>query len=282
MSTKPKYNWLGIVSLAVILALLFIYLGVRSFNTSLISTDLVATLPYTIVALFSFVFCFLDLADNFADFGIKVPLANKYGWGYLAFSTVIPMILLYAYLNYLPTLGVPKIGDVWITSFVVALSFPLLIRSKFFSYTNAAGDNVSVGFDQIYDRLVAFFVRQIKISSKVKERRSALLDKWESLFSNHDDLLTEGQRAHEECNWSTEQKIKEDKIIGDILNTQNSVKKQASDLAMYILQNNGFDYLQYRMQIKASTEEAKKEVKNLAFDYTSSAVFLYSAPPVTE
>jgi hypothetical protein len=183
-NTKEKsINFLGFLAITACILSIIVYFMIRRPTTATLWNDIEAILPYLIAGGISFILGFLDLYEKFSDFGPNLPVTNKYGWIHLLFNTFTPMLLLYAYLFYFPTLGFPKIGDVWMSAFVVSLAFPLLIRSKFFSYTNSVGENVSVGFDQLYDRLVEFLTREILRSSKALEMRRNLVKRCTGLFT---------------------------------------------------------------------------------------------------
>lgn len=266
---KSSYNWLGIASIIILVILLVVYFVVRRPTIALFGSDFLVFLPYLIVGGISFVFGFLDLFDKFPDFGVGLPLSNRVGWGYLFFNAVTPMILLYGYLNYFPSLGVPKIGDQWLTSFVVALAFPLLIRSKFFSYTNSTGDKVSVGFDQLYDRLVEFFVREIFRSTKAQEKRHDLIKKCSELFTDSKELGWEAYTlVLNHTDWQDDRKNKENDAIKKIIDSQVEDSFKKLELANYILLNNGEDYLQAIILEKASTDTTKQQkITELVQDY---------------
>jgi hypothetical protein len=213
----------------------------------------------------------LDLYEKFLDFGVGLPLTNKYGHAYLLFNTLTPMVLLYGYEHYFTTIGVPDIGDEWLTAFVVALAFPLLIRSKFFTYTNASGDTVSVGFDQLYDRLIGFFVREIQRSSKVFEKRHSLITKCVEVFTALADLQNEAfilVLNHTE--WSEDRKNKEQEKINKGLTSASGDPQKKLFIASYILSTNGEDYLEKIMLNKVPKPEDKTEIKTMVKDYKAS------------
>ncbi len=293
MSSKPKkyINWWGIASVIVFAVLLISYFLVRLPTATaevpfaqVFWSDFLTLLPYLIVGVFSFVFGFLDLSDKFPDLGVKLPLSNKYGWGYLIFNTFVPIVLLYAYLDYLPTLGVPKIGDVWITSFVVALAFPMLIRSKFFSYTNSSGDNVSVGFDQIYDRLTEAFVEKISRSSRAPQQRCVLLKRAAGLFSKAEDLKKEADMlTRTRPDWNKERREKENESINKIMSSSDPDENKKLDLANYILTTGGEEYFQEMILRSPATQPEKdKTLLNLSdLSKSLSGSFVVSGSAIT-
>ena len=293
MSSKPKkyINWWGIASVITIAVLIILYLLIRGPTSTaevpfaqVFWSDFLTLLPYLIVGVFSFVFGFLDLSDKFPDFGVKLPLSNKYGWGYLIFNTFVPIVLLYAYLDYLPTLGVPKIGDVWITSFVVALAFPMLIRSKFFSYTNSSGDNVSVGFDQIYDRLTEAFVEKISRSSRAPQQRCVLLKRSAALFNKAEDLKKEVDLLiRSRADWNKERRDKENETINKIMSSSDADESKRLDLANYILKTGGEEYFQEMiLKLPAPTTEKDKIIFNLnELSKSLSGSFIVSGSAIT-
>jgi hypothetical protein len=252
----PYYNYLGVASILFLAILVIVYFVVRRPTVDLLWSDFLVFLPYLIVGGISFVLGFLDLFDKFADLGTQLPLSNRYGWSYLLLNTTVPMALLYGYLNYFPSLGVPKIGDQWLTSFVVALAFPLLIRSKFFSYTNSSGDKVSVGFDQLYDRLVEFFVREILRSTKAQEMRHDLVKKCAELFTDLKELEQEAYLlVLNHMDWQDDRKNKANDNIKKIIDSTDKDFMKKLKLADYILTTNGEDYLKRIMLDKAPADK---------------------------
>lgn len=268
-NSGKSYNWIGIITVAVCVALLLLYLAIRAQEanpTDQIKTDILNFLPYLFAGGISSVFAILDLYDKFPDFGLGLPLSNKYGLGYLLFSTITPMLLLYGYLNYfVPTLSFPKIGDEWTTAFVVALAFPLLIRSKFFSYTNSTGDNVAVGFDQLYDRLVGFFVREILVSSKSQEKREDLVTKCSQIFTLPELQNEAAKLILNHTDWKEDRQNREREKINAISSSQDTPEVKELRISGYILMTNGEDYLSYIMLKKAPTEE--QEIKRVVDTY---------------
>jgi hypothetical protein len=270
---NKTYNWLGIASLVTLIVIFLIYLGIRKLDLTLIWSDFLAFLPYLFVGGISFTVGVLDLADKFPDFGLKLPLTNRVGWGYLVFTAIIPVFLYYGFLNYFPTIGIPKIGDVWLTAFVVALGFPMLIRSKFFSYTNASGDTVSVGFDQLYSRLTKLFVKEIDLSSQVSAKRTDLLNKFLEIFTTDQELKDEATAASCRPDWDAEEKKAQDDKLAGILALTDAGKKKM-EIANYILRAGGADYMKTRMLAKDSSKA--NEIANTVKLFKNSAVFLSS------
>lgn len=274
-SSANPYHLVGIaiVIICVALAVAYYFISRAPLTGDKLWSDFLLVLPYGIVGSISFVFAFLDLYEKFPDFGVGLPLTSKFGWAHLLFNTVTPMVLLYGYLNYFPSIGIPKIGapdDIWLPSFVVALAFPLLIRSKFFTYTNASGDNVSVGFDQLYDRLVEFFVRNMLFSTKAQEKRRDLVQKCSDVYKNLLDLKKEAYLLIlNHTDWNEDRKNKErekiDKYISDNAKDQVLAKYH---IASYILQTNGEDYLRDIMVQKDPNE--KGTIEELVNNYKAS------------
>jgi hypothetical protein len=266
---------LGIAVFLIVLFLIYYFLRDPPPTTKeILWADFLLFLPYLIVGGISLVFAFLDLYEKFKDFGATLPLTNKYGWAYMIFNSIVPMLLLYGYFNYFPSIGIPKIGapdDVWLPSFVVALAFPLLIRSKFFTYTNASGDNVSVGFDQLYDRLVDFFVTEIQRSSKIFEKRYLVIKECAELFSlqelkNHAFFVV---LNHEE--WNEDRKTKEKEKYNKAESSVSDAEQKELALASYILSTNGEDYLRGIM-LKKADEETDAAARKAKEDKIEKAV----------
>ncbi len=250
-----KYSLLLIVFYSIF-ALIFLYYFFYNPTTESFKADIIAFLPYLLAGGISALFALLDLYERFPDFGIGLPLATPAGWLYLFVNGLIASIVLLAYIRYLPI-----IGDIWTTSVTIAFTYPLLIRSKFFTITKSSGEKISAGPELLFDRIQIFLGNSILSSTGVLDRRRNLIKMGSRLFDfaklkEEACLLIENR-----TDWSEEQRSKERENICNIEN-KNGLSDDEKEflLAKFILLNGGESYL------LAMTRELTKDEQQLMLD----------------
>lgn len=255
---KVRVRW-RFRAFAVIYIFVFLGFAYYFFTNATVESfiaDVIAILPYVIVGGISGLFAILDLYERFPDFGIGLPLATPAGWLYLFANGIIASIVLFAYITYLPL-----IGDVWTTSVTIAFTYPLLIRSKFFTIASASGEKISAGPELLFDRLQSFLSNSIISSTGVLDRRRNVIKTSSALF-NFDKLKEEACLLIENrTDWSEEKRMKERERICNIENKQGySDNEKEFQLAKYILEIGGERYL------VGMTNELTKDQQQLMMD----------------
>lgn len=253
----------GISFLYAAIALIALYyVFLRQPMPEIMWSDFISILPYLIVASISSVFALLDLYERFPDFGVGLPLKTSAGWLYLFVNAAIATIVLFGYLKYLPV-----IGDVWTTSVTIAFTYPMLIRSKFFTITAASGEKISAGPEMLFDRVQTFLVNETLSSTGVLETRRSLIKACSETFG----LATLTKEAilliENRTDWDQEKRDKEKEKIKNIESSNLKNEEKEYQIAKYILLNGGEDYLR-EMTREITDVEKKKKIERVAEKFT--------------